>query len=123
MKYIGVALMVLAAGLWFAGLGFQDRLGIEWSTIVLLSSIPAALLGLIALAIPAAISILKGEVALRPWKALKPAILIFLILMTVKLLASEVFSAPIRSWAISILGAAIFGVVLGLYQTAEEKPA
>lgn len=123
MKYVGLTFMVLGGALWLAALGFQEALGIERSTVVWFLAIPAMLLGLIAWAVSASISISRGEVKLRPWQALKPAIVIFVILMAAKLLASEVFSVPMRSWVISILGTAIFAIVLGLYQTVEDRTA
>lgn len=71
----------------------------------------------------AATQLFRGRVRLRPWDALKKAIVLFLIVLSLRLLlAWFIFPSSDRALMEDILGSALFAIGYSLYTTAYRKP-
>jgi uncharacterized iron-regulated membrane protein len=65
----------------------------------------------------------RGDVRLRPWDAAKRAVVLFLIVLGLRLLAWLIFPALDRDLAEAIAVSALFAIIFSLYSTAYRKPA
>ena len=113
---LAFALALVAAGLRYAG-------GAEAPMVVMIAFGIALVVGLVALAISAAMLLAKGEVKLRPWDALKKAAMLFLIILGLRCLAWFVFPGLERNFGYELFQSAAFAALFALYTTAYRKPA
>lgn len=112
---LALILALIAGGLRYSGVGEPpDELVIGFAI--------ALLLGLITLAISAAIKLAKGDIRLRPWDAARKAITLFLLYLGVYVLLSFAFSGMKMDVKVAIQAAA-FAIIYSLFTTAYRKPA
>ncbi|WP_294079538.1 hypothetical protein [Sphingomonas sp.] len=97
--------------------------GAEASNIVMIGFGVTMLLGIIVLTISAIWRISKGEVKLRPWLAVKPALFIFFGTMALRFLAWAVFPGLERDLTGAVIHSLIFALAYSLYSTAYRKTA
>lgn len=123
VRRIGWALLILALALALTAAGLRYTVGDEIADLAIAPLTGAMLLGLIALAISSAHRLSTGKVTLRPWLALKPALIIFFALLAFRLLAWAVFPSLERDLTFAVIHALIFALGYSLYKTAYRKPA
>ena len=110
------------------GLGFVAVLLSVWSgrenALLLTILVVSFALGSLILLTSFALRLYRGEVRLRPRDAAKMAVILFLLMMSVRLLlATLIFPDSDKAHSEHILASALFAIVLSLYQTAYRKPA
>ena len=80
-------------------------------------------LGSVLLAISSSVRLYRGDLKIRPWHAAKTAVMLFLIILALRLLARVVFPSLEFDLTESILASAVFASFCGLYITSYRKPA
>jgi hypothetical protein len=123
VRRIGWALLILAFALALTAASLRYAVGDEIADLAIIPLAGAMLLGIIALAISAAYRLSTGKVTLRPWLALKPALIIFFATLAFRFLVWAVFPSLERDLTGAVIHSLIFALAYSLYKTAYRKPA
>jgi hypothetical protein len=123
MRNASWALITLAFVLAFVALGLQIWGNDGAAMFIKIGFAVTLLLGVVVLTISACIRLARRELLLRPWDAMRKAVLIFLIVFGIRSLIELIapgFGGDLRMAALHSAG---FAIVYGLYTTAYRKPA
>jgi hypothetical protein len=123
IRRIGWALLILAFFLALTATSLRYVAGGETADIAMIGFAVVMLLGIIALTISAVYRLSRGDVKLRPWLALKSALIIFVTVLVFTFLIWAVFPSMERNLTDVFMHAVIFALGYSLYTTAYRKPA
>lgn len=123
VRRIGWMLIALGFALAIVALALRYTIGGDLAGTAGMGAAATMLLGFGLWMISALTRLFKGEIRIRPWDALKSAILIFAAMLGLRSLLWLIFPDFERDWIGIIWKSAAFAIAFSLYQTSYRKPA
>jgi len=123
VRRIGWMLIALGFALAIVALALRYTIGGDLADTAGMGAAATMLLGFGLWMISALTRLFKGEIRIRPWDALKSAIMIFGIILGLRFLIWMIFPDLERDLIEAVWKSAVFAIPFSLYQTAYRKPA